>query len=476
MSFEAWSLPSGVDEPAAVPATGVAGGVAAGPGTSVPTADVLRLDVTPEWLEALTTHLRRARSKLLHRTAADLADTLGRAAERFLDPGDPLRAEALEFLPGTSGLSPEMSAAVLDGMSADWTRKHLMALLTVEFGTPSRLDDFTQGARGGVRAFGASLTTQIVAGSVPGVGATALLRSLLVKSPTLLKPGLGDVVLPVLLARAIRQEDPDLADALAVAYWPGDAEDLTASAVGPAGTVVVYGGDAAVASVRSRTPVTAQFMGYHHRVSVGLVGRDGLSDALVRETASEVAGAVAFFDQRGCVSPQMIYVEEGGDCDPAAFAAQVGEALTSIEIHLPGGVLGTEEASSLQQIRGTAEVLEASGSGVTVRHGGTASWTVVFDPRGELVMTCVGRTVHIIPVHGAEDVAQRLEPLSAHLQTVALTGCGDRVADLARDLAEVGVTRITYFDRAPFPPPWWHHDGQGPLQALVRWVDLDAEA
>jgi len=231
----------------------------------------------------------------------------------------------------------------------------------------------------------------------------------------------------------------------------------------------------AVDAVRRRVWVTTRFVAYHHRVSVGLVGRGGLSDALVRETASEVAGSIAFFDQRGCVSPQVVYVERGGQVDAAEFAHRVAEALAAVEDHLPGGTLEAAELSTLQQTRGTAELLAASGSGVNLYHGGNASWTVIFDPRSELAMTCVGRTLRVVPVDDAFEVTALLRPLSGHLQTVSVTGCGGRLHDLANDLAEVGVTRIAYFDQSPFPPPWWHHDGQGPLRALVDWVDLDAE-
>ncbi len=461
MSFDGWALPAAVDQPAAV--------VVERPGSS----GVMRLDASPEWMGDLAARLSSAREKLLARPAFELASTLGQAAERFLDPEDPLRVEALAHLPGTSGLSPEMSAAVLDGMAADWTVERLQGLLTAEFGASGSLDGFVPGHRGAVRAVGSGLTTQIVAGSVPGVGATALLRSLLVKSPTLLKPGLGDVVLPVLLARAIREADADLAEALAVVYWPGRRNDLTDQAVGAAGTVVVYGDDDAVAAVRNRTSVTTRFVAYHHRVSVGLVAREGLSRQLIRETASEVAGSVAFFDQRGCVSPQMVYVEEGGEVNPADFARQVAEAMATVQDHLPCGTLAVDEASALQQARGTAEILASTGSGVEVHHGSEDSWTVILDGHAELTIECVGRTVRIVPVENVMDVPAFLRPLSGHLQTVGVTGCGDRLGDLADALAEVGVTRIASFDRVPFPPPWWHHDGRGPLRALVDWVDLE---
>ncbi len=461
MSFDGWALPKGLDQPASVVVEGPGG-----PG-------VMRLDVSPEWVGDLAARLISAREMLLARSALELAGILGQAAERFLDPGDPLRVEALAHLPATSGLSREMSAAVLDGMASDWTVDRLKSLITAEFGASEALDGFVPGHRGEVRAVGSRLTTQIVAGSVPGVGATALLRSLLVKSPTLLKPGLGDVVLPVLLARAIREADADLGEALAVVYWPGRRDDLTDQAVQAAGTVVVYGDDDAVAAVRGRTSVTTRFVAYHHRVSVGLVGREGLSHRMVREAASEVAGAVAFFDQRGCVSPQMVYVEEGGEVDPAGFARQVAEAMATVQDHLPCGTLEADEASALQQARGTAEILAATGSDVEVHHGSEDSWTVILAGNAELTLECVGRTVRIVPVENVTDVPALLRPLSGHLQTVGVTGCGDGLADLADALAEVGVTRVASFDRVPFPPPWWHHDGRGPLRALVDWVDLE---
>ena len=40
-------------------------------------------------------------------------------------------------------------------------------------------------------------------------------------------------------------------------------------------------------------------------------------------------------------------------------------------------------------------------------------------------------------------------------------------------LASIGASRVTSLSDAPWPPPWWHHDGGGPLRSLVRWTDLE---
>lgn len=463
MTFDAWQLPDGVALPDGGPGLSFSAGE----------VDVHYPEATAAWIRALARTLQDGREELLARPAVRIAESLGRVGERFLEDGDPLRTEALRLLPHTAGLSPEMASAVLDGMAYGWTADRLAALLEADLAGGEALDGFVDTSRGRVRAVGPALCVQVASGSVPGVGATALLRSLLVKAPTLLKPGRGDLVLPVLAARGIREADPVLAAALAVVYWPGGSEALEAAALLDADVVTAYGDSHTVRSLRARTPVSARFVPYHNRISLGIVGREALVDAAVRRAASDVAGAVAFFDQRGCVSPHVVYVEEGGQVDPPAFARRLAGALQDLEGRLPGGTLDAREASALQQVRGTAELMAGSDSGVEVRHGGDADWTVIYDPAPAFAPSCVGRVVRVKPVPDVSEVPRLLRPFRPNLQTVGVAGCGDRLEALADALVRVGVIRIAPFDAVPFPPPWWHHDGVGPLRALVRWVDLE---
>ena len=463
--FATWSIPEGAPLP--LPAAVHLGADA----DNAPGLEVL--EVGTHWLQELASRLRGSGEVLRSRPVDDLIETLGRVGSRFLEPGDPLRAQALEALPSTTGLSPEMAAAVLDGMAADWTPERLARTVKADFPDPRVLDGFVPGDRRSLRALGPGLCFQLVSGSVPGVGATALLRSLLVKAPTLVKPGRGDVVLPVLLARALREEDPEVGRALAVVYWPGGRQELEDVALQAADVVTAYGGDANVGTLRRRTPVTTRFLAYHHRVSVGVVGREGLADACVHRVVSGVAGAVAFFDQRGCVSPQIVFVEEGGSVEPWTFAERLAHALAEVETRLPAGHLDAQEASALHQARGTAEVMAASGTGVRVLHGDDATWTVIYDPAGTVELACVGRVVRVRPVKDVSQIPVRLHSLRGHLQTVAWAGLDERLAPLAEALARAGATRIAPFDAAPFPPAGWRHDGRGPLEELVRWVDLE---
>lgn len=468
--FDAWCFPPGVEPPARVEEARIQPGGA-----------VLRFPALDgERVRALARALRARREReLAGRGAESVARTLGRVGRRFLDPGDPLRERALEQLPATAGLSAPMAREVLDGMARDWTPDRLLALLRREFDAdPSVLDGFRprSGERRRVRAVGPELCFQIAAGTVPGVSVTALLRGLLVKSAVVLKPGRGDAVLPVLFARGLAEEDPELARAVAVAYWPGGREEVEDVLLRAAEVVVAYGSEETVRSLRDRTPVAARFVAYRHRVSAALVGREALKDGTAAKVAAgRAARAAAIFDQRGCVSPHVVYVEEGGAVDPRTWAEDLARALEELEKSLPTGPLSAAEASEIQQLRGTAELRASAGEGVRVHHGGSRPWTVLLEDEPGFRPSCLGRVLRVRPVADLQRAVAELGGVGRYLQTVALEGAGRRRGDLAEALARTGAVRITTLERAPWPPPWWHHDGAGALRALVRWVDLEGE-
>lgn len=461
--FEGFALPSGI-QTGALQTTRVSQHFS-----------VLAPALTPESVADITDRLLEAGDVLATRPVLDLAATLGRVGARFGTDGDPYRTQALELLPKSAAISPEMARAVLDGMARDWTGDRLGELVRREFDDPSCFDA-PGGSDGSARmAFGPTLCVQIVSGSVPGVGMNALLRSLLVRAPTLLKPGLGDVVLPMLFARALREEDSELADALAITYWPGGSSDVEAAAMAQADVTVVYGSDESVRALRSLAPVTARFVAYHHRVSVGVIGRDALVPAKVEVAAGHVARSAAMFDQRGCVCPQVVYVEEGGEVSPADFLERLAVAMAAIEEELPGVDLDVDDAAALHQLRGTAEMLSASGSG-SVLHGGDAgSWTLFQEGQPVSGMPTVGRFVRVRAIADVGKLANELRAIGPHLQSVGFTGLGGRESGVAATLGVLGASRVVPLASMPFPPPWWLHDGRGPLRELVRWTEVEQE-
>ena len=429
--------------------------------------------------------LREVGPALATRGWRELAGLLGRVGGRFLDPGDPLRREALDRLPEDAGISPELAEDVLDGMARDWTTERLIRLVQEEFADPACLDGFTRGRAGSVRAsdgvgerelmaFGPSLCVQIVSGSVPGVGVNALLRSLLLKAPTLVKPGRGDVLLTRLFARGLDEADVEVGGALAVLYWPGTDSEVTREAIEQADVVTLYGSDATLGAVRAMAPPTTRVVGYHHREGVAIIGRDDLSGERADDAALGTARAVAIFDQRGCVCPRLVYVERGGDVGPAEFAGKLADALRQIEGQWPTPALPPEESVAIQQLRGVAELAAATGSGELWHGGPDASWTVVYEEEEVPAAPPVtGRGIRVRPIGDASELPALLEPLGPHLQSVGHAGFGARLDPLVVALGRMGASRVVPLGSMSFPDAWWLHDGRGPLRELVRWVEVE---
>lgn len=430
----------------------------------------LRVPVlAPEHVHRLACRLVEARERhLVDRPVADIVAVIAAAAARLRT--GPLRELAEAALPAITRYSPAMSRLVLDRMSADWTADSLLRLLNVELGDPTVLDRFVsdRAAAREVHAVGPELAFHVFAGNVPGVAVTAAARSLLVRAATLAKTGVDEPLLPALFARALAGIDPGLGECLAITYWPGTQEDLNATAIEEADAVVVYGGEEPAASLQHMVKPGTRFVLHGPRISFGLVGRDADPG-----TADQVARATAIFDQHGCVSPHVVYVERGGDVSPEQFAAKVADALERVETELPRGTITPAEAAAIQQMRGGAEFRELGGTNVRVLAGTGTRFTVILDDDATFTPSCLNRTLWVKPVARLEDVAEHLRPFRRFLQSAALVGVGDRLHALAVQLARLGVVRITDFEQLPWPPVEWHHDGHGPLRELLRWTDLD---
>jgi len=179
------------------------------------------------------------------------------------------------------------------------------------------------------------------------------------------------------------------------------------------------------------------------------------------------------FDQRGCVSPHAFLVEEGGVVEPEEWASLLADALDGLEHDLPSGPLSAEEGAVLQQLRGVAEMDESLGRGRVIHGGSDAPWTVLFRRGGELEPSCLNRTIRVHAVESLEEGVLGLQAWGPHLQTVGAAGLGPERERILEILVRLGVSRVAELEGVAWPPAWWHHDGEGPLRALVRWTDVE---
>lgn len=428
--------------------------------------------------DRLLDQLEGAAEGLLSIPAVERARRLGVIGARLADPGDSLHQRALAWLPAQAGLSLPVARQLLTRMAPQWTSGALERLLHLEFPDPRVLDGFRPRPEAGdrVRALGDRVALHVGAGNVAGVGVSSLLRSLLVGTPLVLKPGRGDVVLPMLAAEALSAAFAEAAEALAVVYWPGGAGgSLEARGLARAGRVVVYGGMDTVAELRSRLPPQTPLIPYHHRISAAALGREVLRGEEAGRTAAAAARSVAAYDQQGCVSPHVFWVERGGEVTPEDWGRMLAGELEAVGSRLPS-LPTAEVAARIQAVRGEAELEAAMGSGTLLFTPDHAGWTVICEPHFAFTGGCGGRTARVQGVEDLEDLCDLLPKLRGILQSVALECPEPRRSQIAEGLVAAGATRITTLDRQPWPDPWWIHDGAGPLRVLVRWASDEGPA
>ena len=405
-------------------------------------------------------------------TARDILICIDQAVQRWLDPDSQERQEAEARLPETTGLSVAMIRHVLPLIFREYRADRIETLCVDELGCLEVLDRFVPSVSGQKRASGPPLMTHVLAGNVPGAGLDSVIFSLLVKSATLVKTSSAEPVLPALFARSIRDIDPNLGACLSVVSWPGGNTELEDLAYGRADMVVASGSDASLAAIRKRT--RGQFIGYGHKVSFGLVTKESLTDA--KEIAHKAAYDVALYDQQGCLSPQLIYVEEGGAVTPEEFAALLAVGLAHWQTELPRGPVPPEVSTAIRRVRDEAEWQALAGKDVVLHASPNGTdWTVVYDADPTFVQSPLYRTIRVKPLRNIPQLGEILDAWQPYLEAVGVAAGPERLATLTDTLGALGVSRVCPIGTMQLPPLSWRHGGRPRIGDLVRWVGVEWE-
>ena len=422
-------------------------------------------------------HILAARNEyLVHLPVAEIVEILDHDIELWLEPDSSWLAAASQRIAAVTPYCEGMVRAGLRRLLETCRKDAMLNLLQAELGDLETLDAFRSrpDGRGLQRAVGPALTTHIFSGNVPGLPAISLIRGYLIKSANLGKPSSEEPVFPALFVRSIAAVDPKLAAATAIFPWEGGDTAVEAAAFATSEAVIAYGSDASIQQIRSRVPPGIRFVGHGHRISFAVVGHEVLAADSLPHLTEQIAYDVSLFDQQGCVSPHVIYVERGGVVPPEEFAQRLAEAMEAFDRAMPRGQLTIEDTSTIQQVRTEAELGELQGEPVRLfqSSSGTA-WTVIYEEDPTFVPSCLNRVVRVKSVTDIKEVSRLVRPISRYLQTVGTAMAPERRDQLAEALAPLGVCRICPVGEMPHPPLDWHHDGGFSLLPLLRWTSIE---
>ncbi len=429
--------------------------------------------------EACVTLKRNRESYLMRRSTDQIIRTLAGVAAEWLNADNRFRRLALEHGPAVLGFSRETLTRGLDGFFRQLTAENFHALLKQELGDARRLDQLCstdveqQTSRAGI-ALGPEFLVHIAAGNIPNPTLMSMVLGLLTRSAQFVKCARGTTLLPRLFAHSIYEYDPKLAACIEIAEWQGGNVALEDVLFAEADCVTATGSDEALAAIQKRLPQRVRFLGYGHRVSFGYVAADVLTEHNTRKVIARAADDVTAWDQLGCLSPHVLYVQSGGHSSPEEFARQFAEELARRESIEPCGGAPREIAAHIASRRAIYEIRAAHSVSTHVwKSNDSTAWTVVCEADTRFQLSCCHRFIYVKLVAGIEDVMQNADSVRAQVSTVGIAVPEHRAGEIATQLARWAAKRVCPLGQMQNPPLTWRHDGRPALGDLVTWTDWE---
>lgn len=396
--------------------------------------ETLESATTPESLRDALARLRASQAAVLApMPQAEVVAALAALAGLWRDPAYPVRREA-EAL--TEPFPFAMVQVSLDALLRSLLPEELWALIDAE-----NARDIS----------GHVLIGAVAAGNTPLLAWVTAIRALLVRSAALIKLPSGPAgAWGHFFLRSLRDVSPSLAECISLAEWPGGTRDLDAALCTGSDLVIAHGSDATLAALRGLCRPETPFVGYGHRVSLGLVTRGAGTPG----AAAGFARDVLLYDQGGCLSPQTIFVE-GNRREADQFAARLAEALAAAAAVYLLPVRSPAAAPAVRQARTLARMEEET----QLWEDPAGRWTVVARSQASFTLSPTYGVVSVQPLPSLRDLPEALSPVAAFLQGCAVAGDADWYLPGVSYLCAPGAMQA--------PPLRWRQDGRDVLRVLL---------
>jgi hypothetical protein len=351
-------------------------------------------------------------------------------------------AERLEIVGHAAGHFPFLGKS---------TSVELQEMLRNELGHAEALDRFVPRGGGLARAVPPNEILHIVAGNTPAAALQSLVRGLVLGSHNRLKlPSDG---LPAV--EAFRNLLPKETSGLVELSTYLSPDWLTS-----AEAIVVFGSDKTIEDFQRRVRPDQVFVAHGHRISFGVVFGD--PTYLSIDAAARDASA---FDQLGCLSPQVYYVEG----DAREYAERLAGAMASYAIFNPRGAVSLGVANAIRALREETRFRSSANEACRVwQSDESTEWTVIYDEAPGFPASPLHRTIFVKPL--PRDLDKELQAVRKHLSCV---GIFPAISENAEKLVPCGVSRICPIGSMQTPPWTWPQDGEQTLAPLVKWISFE---
>lgn len=295
---------------------------------------------------------------------------------------------------------------------------------------------------------------------------TACIRALgwplLLGASVTAKAASHDDVLPRALHQALKQVSPEVASRLNVKTFDRHDQASLRALVNDCDVVSAYGSDATLDAIHTALRPGVPLIRHGHGVGVLYVAANALeSEVRARHWAERAALDIAAYDQRGCLSPHVVFVQEGGGLTTQQFADALVTALTHIEGTLPRGTLSEHDLIAQSQWRGLmascADLVDATSFAVAQLDSFPTAPIPSFTGPGYRNV-CIARSSDV------PALMQQLAALGEHLKCIGVAGDADEQIAINHALpttlrpvvCAAGKMQTPAFDSpADGEPPWF---------------------
>jgi acyl-CoA reductase LuxC len=404
--------------------------------------------------------LRDASKALRSMQDAEVVDSLSRVLKLW-DGDDGLVARAARELAAHRKQSEDMLRFGLHRMIQAHSRTALLFWLSearVEAGRRLAIHNAKKPLPDLGSLRGPAVVAQVLAGNVPALAIPAALEALLARSAVVLKPADEDLISAQLFKESLDQAAPELSGCVDVERWSGGNDIAEAEVFGAVDYVIASGGQQMVQSLTKRLSSKPHTF-YGPRISIGLVGM-GWLDA-PGSWWDDVAREIAIWDQRGCLSPRILFVAG----DPERFARRLAPALNKWQEKWPAGPPSLGEGTDIISFRTLYQMAKEGKAGIFASNG--TAWTVVWDHSTSLEVGPPARAVRITIRPSSRDLEAMLIKSKGLVQGAGLDFLVRGDLEWRRALEHGGVGFVAPLTSLQDPPAGWRADGRSGLAELL---------
>jgi hypothetical protein len=274
--------------------------------------------------------------------------------KRWRNVNYPLRQEAIDKTASEFCLSAASFSLALDWMFSLWQEEVISNLY---HSNPYK---------------NISNAVQILAGNTPAVITQAFLQGAILAVPQIIKTPVMQSGFPQLLLRSFCEISSALAELFYLDTWQNNLSALYAE-ISKTDLVIAYGSDETIALLKAYCSPSSIVVTHGHAVSCGII----FKDAANKENLEKLAWDMLSYDQRGCLSPRVTFVEVGGEISPEQCAKIFAEEILPLMAErFPRGGLFPGEATAIMHRKAlySFKGIVYSGKDWTVCYDDTLVW------------------------------------------------------------------------------------------------------